>query len=343
MREDHRPSNEQLGDLYEAATAFKLAQPWKRLYDTQLICVEDPLTKMMGYCSVMGRHGEHFAIGVYLGDEGLAKFSQLMIMEESIPPHSLLQYQDCLMCSFENREFLSSVDRKQIKQLGLTFRGKNAWPMFRRFEPGYEPWYLNEEECIFLTHALKQVLFVVDQMLTEQLSQEIEEGFTVVRYSEMKNGQLEWNSRRHEIVIPLPTTQTVRIEDDMLIQRLKKIGHNAGSTLQVDICMLPSAVQDKRNSRPYFPRMIVLADLSTGMIIDFEMYHDAKDNVDITLHKIIQYCLNQGLPGEIQVCKMEMIGILEDICDRTGIELKLVNRLIRIEHMMNELADHFLG
>lgn len=46
-----------------------------------------------------------------------------------------MHYQDCLMCSFEDRNELAGADRKQIKDLGLTFRGKNAWPMFRRMDP----------------------------------------------------------------------------------------------------------------------------------------------------------------------------------------------------------------
>ncbi len=66
------------------------------------------------------------------------------------------------MCSFEDRDLLSNEDRKQIKDLGLAFRGKNAWPVFRQYEPGYNPWFINDEECIFLTHALRQTLFVAD-------------------------------------------------------------------------------------------------------------------------------------------------------------------------------------
>lgn len=129
MREDNRPTEVQLKELYDAASVFKQVQPWKWLYDADIICVENPKDKMMGYCSVMGRDGEHFALGVYLGSEGIFGFYQLMEHADTIPDHQAVHYQNCLMCSFEDRDLLANEDRKQIKDLGLSFRGKNAWPI----------------------------------------------------------------------------------------------------------------------------------------------------------------------------------------------------------------------
>ena len=51
MRKDNKPTVEQLKELYEEASEFKKAQPWKWLYDADIICVENSKDKMMGYCS----------------------------------------------------------------------------------------------------------------------------------------------------------------------------------------------------------------------------------------------------------------------------------------------------
>lgn len=342
MRLDNRPTEEQLSELYAAAKDFKQAQPWKWMHDLDLICVENPKDKKLGYCSVMGGAGEHFALGVYMGDEGLASLGKLMDVKGPVSHQHILHAQDCLMCSFEDRELLTSEDRKQIKSLGLSFRGKNAWPMFRRYEPGYEPWYLNEEECVFLTHALRQTLFVVANMLTKQVLQQIEHGITIARYSELKNGQLEWHSKEQRINFPTLTVTTVTIDDDMLIQRLKKTGRKSKHLLQVDISYMPSAVQEKRNARPYFPRLIVIADAQSGMIVDFEMFQRMDDDIDITLNKLIHFSLEYGLPQEIQVRSEAMVAILQDLCDKTGIQLKLVKRLACIDEMMRDMVQHFM-
>lgn len=39
-----------------------------------MIRVENPADKSIGYCSVMGSVGEHYALGVYLDDERLYGF-----------------------------------------------------------------------------------------------------------------------------------------------------------------------------------------------------------------------------------------------------------------------------
>ena len=51
---------------------------------------------------------------------------------------------------------LTKDDLKVLKQLGLKFRGSNAWPQFRSFQPGYYPWHLTESEAKYLTLCLEQ-------------------------------------------------------------------------------------------------------------------------------------------------------------------------------------------
>jgi hypothetical protein len=60
--------------IISSSIKFKQAQPWKWLYDADIICVENPKNKMMGCCSIMGKAGEHYALGVYLGNEGIFGF-----------------------------------------------------------------------------------------------------------------------------------------------------------------------------------------------------------------------------------------------------------------------------
>jgi len=341
MRNDKKPTEEQLKELYEAASVFKQVQPWKWLYDADIICVENPEDKTMGYCSVMGRAGEHYALGVYLGDEGIFGFYHLMEHADTIPSHQALHYQNCLMCSFEDRDLLTNEDRKQIKDLGLSFRGRNAWPMFRRYEPGYNPWFISEEECIFLTHALKQTLFVAGNVLTGQLRMNMERGKTIVRYSEEKNGKLEWYSKEVQLAFPTVSYSPVTITDDVLIQKIKKTGSMGNVSLQADTCYMTSAVQENKGERPYFPRVFILAEPKSGQILDFEMYRSISDDANVTLNKLISMCLENGVPKEIQVRSEAMAAILDDFCKKTGIKLKVVKRLSGIDHMMEEMAYRF--
>lgn len=65
---------------------FKEEQPWRWLYEDDIICVENPVDKTTGYCSVMGKGGQHYALAVYMGIEGVYGFYHLMENADSIPP-----------------------------------------------------------------------------------------------------------------------------------------------------------------------------------------------------------------------------------------------------------------
>jgi len=341
MRKDTKPTEEQLKELYKAASDFKQAQPWNWLYDADIICIENPKDKTIGYCSIMGKGGEHFALGVYLGDEGIFGFCEIMKNADTIPSHQVLHYQNCLMCSFEDRDLLTNEDRKQIKTLGLSFRGRNAWPMFRQYEPGYYPWFINQEECIFLTHALKQALFVANSVKTGQLKMDMEQGKTILRYSEKKDGKLEWYSKEIQLAYPTVSYKPIKIDNDSLIQKIKKAGSMGNVVLQADTCYMTSPVQDNKNERPYFPRIFILAEQKSGQILNFGTYQSIEEDANITLNHIIDMCLENGIPKEIQVRSEAMSAILGDFCKKTGIKLKNIKRLSVIDHVMEEMAYRF--
>lgn len=130
------------------------------MHDTDIFGVQDPVSGETGYCCIMGAAGEHYALGVYSGSEGLEGLLRILSGEFSQSHDGVLYVQKCLMASFEDREYLQKEDLKQIKTMGLKFRGANAWPFFRNYTPGFVPWYLTGEEARFLTLALKQAIEV---------------------------------------------------------------------------------------------------------------------------------------------------------------------------------------
>ena len=58
--------------------------------------------------------------------------------DETVAPELFLRVPQ-LQASFEDRNELRDKDRQVIKELGLKFRGRQAWPMFRSYRTGLCP------------------------------------------------------------------------------------------------------------------------------------------------------------------------------------------------------------
>src|SRR5947209_235334 len=68
------PTLEAWRQLYELAGKLKELAPWEWMDESEIFGVESPEDGEIGFVSVMGARGEHLAIGIYLGAEGLYGF-----------------------------------------------------------------------------------------------------------------------------------------------------------------------------------------------------------------------------------------------------------------------------
>jgi hypothetical protein len=147
------------GRLFESAIRIKQMAPWEWMNETDVFGVQHPQTGEIGFVSVMGTLGEHIAVSLYLGASALAKFMYL----QEVPSELFQEYPEILLeipqlqASFEDRGILDDWDRQLIRNLNLKFRGRNAWPRFQSFRPGFMPWRLEPDEIRFLALALEQL------------------------------------------------------------------------------------------------------------------------------------------------------------------------------------------
>ncbi|WP_139904794.1 DUF6930 domain-containing protein [Clostridium thermarum] len=135
-----------------------------------------------------------------------------------------------------------------------------------------------------------------------------------------------------EIIIGINGTAYIQQDHE----KSEKKGNMA---LQIDVCYTPYPVQGSRWERGHFPRLFIIADKNNGTIVDIDVYEDIDEDANVTLNKLINLCLSNGVPKEIQVRDDKMVAILQDFCQKTGINLKKVNQLRTIDDMIAEMAN----
>jgi hypothetical protein len=340
------PGNEEWRELFEAAVAFRDAAPWGWMWDSDQFGVQDPESGRIGYCSVMGRLGEHFALGVYNGSEGLAG---LWRMREAGPrayqdPAELLSWQNCLMASFEDRSVLQKRDLDVIKSLGLKFRGRHAWPQFRSYRPGFAPWFLTAPEARFLAVALRQALEVAARFRENPrlLPEAKPHGAYLIRVPEKQGYQWTWKDtlQRPAPVQPPPDIAAPPLDEDRL-RRLRALPVTRG-VLQMDYFYTDAGVKEKEDERPWYPQVILAADAASGFILGTEVVRN-----DEAPRALVEQALGvieslKQRPDRIEVGHEEARLILKPAATRLGVRVVRVRRLNAIEALRRALGQ-FLG
>lgn len=348
MSLEQKPTEQEWRNLYAATAEFKEMAPWNWMWDSDVAGVKDPESGEIGYCAIMGRLGEHFALAVYLGDAGLAGLWQ-MRLKPSDNPLVTLALQTCLMASFEDRAVLQKRDLDQIKRMGLNFRGRSAWPMFRSYRPGFQPWFLTGPEVRFLTTALQQSMNVAKRFQTnpDLLPEPNPVGPYLVRSQVKRKGSVVWQERRRRpgpLFTPGPPVGVLTADvDPKRLQQLKFILPVTEGALEMDFFLSPGAVKGEEDDCPYFPFVVLAADPGSGMILGMEMSKPGEVAEDMT-----ELFLNlaegaQMLPAKIAVVQPEAQVILQPVAERLGVEVVLVRRLKAIEAARRELAEFMNG
>lgn len=328
----NQPTMEQWRRLHELANRIKTLKPWTFLEEDDVFGVRDPSSGEDGFVSVMGRYGEHFAIALYLGAESLANFWEMQSSGIAVSPAILLATRQLLL-SFDDRDALDKEDRAIIKAIGAKYRGRQAWPLFRSFVPGYLPWKLEADEADVLIHALEQTLDVVGRAAVddELLSPPDNDDFYLIRIPSVQDRTITWSDQMTKVLPPEPRELNVPIDLDM-VESVRKLPKKK-TTVEIDSVLFPQPVVSD-TGRPYLPTMLLLVDDVTGMVLANEFLPPQKDMMD-TLAQIPQMLLVQiklwgTIPGTVMVSNQLLESLLTLMKDATGWKVKVQDELVML-------------
>lgn len=325
---------EQWKKLYEAAVKLKEMSPWEELWDMDLITIYTSDEEEPCVCSIMGRGGQCIGISAYIGYKAISDFLVAAGSTE-MPQRQLIRYQNNLMCFIGDREELTSKERSIIKDLGLQFRGKNNWIYFRAFELGFMPYMPDEKQVLKLTDIL-QHLYMAIQALHKGLKVDFEGGKTLVRKYDKKSKL--WLNYQAPVLEPQIEYPVPVLEDELLLKRLSN-QKRIGAQLELDIVYLNSCVNDKKYDKPIMPRLCILVDASTGLLLDQNMVDPEDNDIDVVFDIVFNHILQVGRPKVIIVRDMYLQSILLDVCDKLKIELKINQRLEGIDQFLQEFES----
>lgn len=336
-RPPNMPSDDEWRALFKATQAFAQQKPWTWMSDGDIFGVYDPETKQIGYCSVMGAMGEVLALAVYLGPWGYMVLEQLK--KATVSPTSLIDLgtkQYALMVALDNREDLEEEDLGLIRHLELTFRGRQAWPTFRFYEPGFGPSLLTGSQARFLTRAIGEALTVSEQVrfkpdFLNRPDQKILVRKPVSQGADIFKSTWATPPRIQIPIAPLPSPDVLQS-----VQALPL----SGDIWEADIFYLPITI-GTGNDRPLVPQGFLLMDHHRDQILKILMAEDnhfLEQIRNVIIHQITDH---RSKPSAIFVRQTDVALQLNTLCQELGIAVINHAVLPGIESAREGLTEWF--
>ena len=358
---------------YDLAYAFRKSKIWKQIYEEELFAVKLPASseaadntdERIGYCSLMGRGGEHCALAVYIGAEGFSSYRRIASNVFAFVPNNTadLLTQDCIQCSIERKDQFSLDELNEVraycKLSGTPFR--TPYPQFSRFYPYCFPWAVTEPDD---WNAIETALTVVVKMAellhksnkaalglhlidvdlhnqayaSEQLGLfdvptdvEDEDEVTIPLYS-LVDGNLMIER------IPLPPYVDCIVPappcvNDIAVAKIAKCKKKG--VFECEIIRLPEPVGGEP---PFVPALLLTVHddgfMPPPVMGDGPVY-DSTEMLNGFLENLKDFC-----PRTIKVRTEETRILLDEFCQKSKIRLKVEQNLELIDDAVKSLADY---
>ncbi|MCI9136242.1 MAG: hypothetical protein HFH48_01550 [Lachnospiraceae bacterium] len=337
--------------LYTLAFEYKRTKLWKKLSDTEMFAVRLPEDRI-GYISVMGMAGGHCALGLYIGEEGLNSFRRMAKADwAAMNPFTFQEQflqQNCLQCVFLGKDELSEEEKAGVKEYarshGIRIAGKNAYPQFVRYQPGYYPWHIEEErEQEELCEALKAAIAMAG-LLEERKPEEL--NLLAVGDNTREIPLLERQGETYHLgKAELPEVKPVswpqpKTCNEIGIANLKKI--KRVGIWECGIVQFPEPVQNKRNEAPVFPLVLLVAETESKYMLPISPVIHYEENSEELLNLMIESFLREEFcPMEIRVRDARTYAFVKIFCDKLKIKLSMEQELPVLSEVEYEFFRHF--
>jgi len=339
--------------LIPLAFEFRQAEPWLLLADNDIYAVQ-LRDGRVGYCSVMGNAGSHYALGLYIGRTGWNSYLNICSMADCDTDADMAQIAyrlDCINCDYmDQREIQPSKVKdavmKYASERGFRLTGNAALPDFTRHSPCHMPWIItNQSDADAMEDALRASAFLANYLNRNSMESA---GFSDdgIHPSDIggqripflvPNGKT-WKIQSTSLPGRTPATYPTPIfnhpEISIRIATLKPFSNIECRQLVIGAPVMETEV-------PCLPVLLMAVDGNDGHVTITEAAPDSPNLPEDQILDLSLKILNLGYrPTKIFVQDERTQALLKDFCTKTGIPMQKVSRLKHLQEAWEFLSQH---
>lgn len=322
-------------NLYDAAFRYKKAGLWKKLWDNDVFAIKLKSGET-GFVSILGKNGEYNALNLYIGEEGFQSYRKMAdyatdFTRSPFKDHEMLIQQVCLQMALEEKDYIMPEELDEVrayaKKNGIRLSGKNAYPQFIKYERFCHPWKVKtEEDMNALYEALEAAVLVAEELKNRKPVdigiRRIQPYTKEVPLFEVKGGKLQSIGYA---LLPQDAEEEyapVIAESELDVAKLKKLPKKG--IWETELITMMNYVQEDPEETPYYPLLLLVVGSKDGYMLPVPMIERAEKNLQGLLTTFAEGWKKYGSgPKELRCRDERTFALLKDICEKSGIRIKL--------------------
>lgn len=327
------------------------SQPWTLIDDSCIFAVRLSSGEA-GYICVMGNAGEHFAIGLYIGQKGFSTYLKSIHLDEGSRIEMMEEAMsfDYINCDFENANDMEPNTKKRIKAYaeanGRKIRRPKGWPDFTRHSPRKALFPITEEvDAQAITEALQAVLAMtqkMDETDAEALGFDPKRSYPTAKGGKKvplltpnADGSFNFGTTTLPPLLKKEYEPTPFV-NDILVHAVSSLPQRG--EIDCKYFHLPQPVNSNPGEAPALMPVMLCVNETNGMVFPVMPSEDNLCNLTYLLNNLARlFTTQKKRPSTILVSEKRTQALLDDFCKRCGIRLTLASCLPELEEATNML------
>jgi len=301
-------------NLYALASKVYEMAPWNWMGETAVFGIEIPGREVF-FVSVMGALGELLAVVVYPGIGELTQFWEVQAAEGGDSRVEQILEIPQIHLAFVSRQHLDASAQRRIKDLGLRFRGPQAWPEFLSYRPGYAPYSIDGDEATMLEAALRQIVEIAPRFQKQSPIDPDRPDRYLVRTPD---------GEEYREIPPLPAPEIkLQLSDEETGQwRSLRISE---SPMELDFFLLMTPIAEGKD-RPFYPYLLLGVEAGSGLVVLQDMLtvdESVPEMLGEIPKRVVKQCARLGTrPAKIRARAGRLAQILQAVVKPLEIQVE---------------------
>lgn len=340
--------------MLDAAFRFRETEAWKILYDSNIFAVRLS-NGQDAYCSVMGKGGEHYSLGIYIGEEGFSSYLRMLNSDGSMLNNLRnMTKADGINCDFMQAKDINNKVKKAIRKYaeshGISIPRKHGWVDFTRFKPYKAQWCITDsDDAMIAEEALRAATFFINKIKDtgyEEMELDPEDDYPSNEGGSVIPLIVHGDNGYHIQLSQTPAFKEIEyvspiFNNDILAHKVANIQQTG--TILCRLEHIQSPIMSEDDEQPKIPGMFIILNQSDGEMLPPYTTVDYPDNTEKLLTQLANHFCMLGIhPEQIIVSDMLTFALISDFCNKCNIKLKKIDSMPDFDDACDYIAQYMI-